>query len=59
MLLLTILTVLVLVGGVGYLLIKYRRTNAMNQAIKQKDYEKILELCEQGSIQKDPWPFGL
>ena len=47
MLLLTILAVLFLVGGVGYLLIKYRRTNAMNQAIQQKDYEKILELCEQ------------
>lgn len=52
MLLVWIIIVVVMVGGLGYLLIKYRRFSTLNKAIKENQYDKILELCEQPGYRK-------
>ena len=52
MLMVWIIVVVVMVGGLGYLLIKYRRYSVLNRAIKEKKYELIVELSEQPSYRK-------
>ena len=52
MLMVWIIVVVVMVGGLGYLLIKYRRYSVLNRAIKEKNYELIIELSEQPSYRK-------
>ncbi len=42
-----ILAVVLIVFGLGYLLLKYQRVNAMSKAIKAGDFEKILVLCDE------------
>ena len=42
-----IIIIVVVFFGVGYLLRKYQRISVLNKTIDQKDYKKLLTLCEE------------